>query len=80
MTSTRAGSYILGTAMLISLNGADHELPAGATVADLLRELQLTTARVAVERNKRIVSSPDRRSERLSEGDELEIVTFVGGG
>jgi len=66
--------------MKISLNGEARQVGEGSTVADLLRELELETARVAVERNRRIVPSPARGVERLAEGDQLEIVTFVGGG
>ena len=64
----------------ISLNGEGRQVPEGSTVADLLRALKLEGARVAVERNKRIVPSAARAEERLAEGDQLEIVTFVGGG
>jgi thiamine biosynthesis protein ThiS len=66
--------------MQISLNGETRQVTDGSTVADLLRELELEGARVAVERNRRIVATPARGSERLAEGDRLEIVTFVGGG
>jgi thiamine biosynthesis protein ThiS len=64
----------------ISLNGEPRQVTQGSTVADLLRELELEGARVAVERNQRIVPTPSRAAERLAEGDRLEIVTFVGGG
>lgn len=64
----------------VILNGEPREVSDGTTVADLLTALGLGEARVAVERNKRIVSSPSRPTERLAEGDRLEIVTFVGGG
>jgi thiamine biosynthesis protein ThiS len=66
--------------MQISLNGEQREVADGTTVADLLRQLQLETARVAVERNRRIVPLLSRAAERLTEGDQLEVVTFVGGG
>jgi len=64
----------------VILNGEAREVADGTTVADLLIALGLGEARVAVERNKRIVSSPARPTERLAQGDCLEIVTFVGGG
>ena len=66
--------------MQISLNGEARQVTEGSTVADLLRDLELQGARVAVERNQRIVPTPARGAEHLAEGDRLEIVTFVGGG
>jgi sulfur carrier protein len=66
--------------MQIVLNGEARQVVEGSTVADLLRQLQLETARVAVERNRRIVPLLSRGAERLADGDQLEIVTFVGGG
>jgi sulfur carrier protein len=66
--------------MQISLNGEARQVTEGATVADLLRDLELEGARVAVERNQRIISTPSRGAELLADGDRLEIVTFVGGG
>jgi sulfur carrier protein len=66
--------------MQILLNGEARQVADGSTVTDLLHQLQLGTARVAVERNRRIVPLLSRGAERLAEGDQLEIVTFVGGG
>jgi sulfur carrier protein len=66
--------------MRLSVNGAQRELPAGATVADLLRELGLAPERVAVERNERLVRRTEHASTALAEGDRLEVVTLVGGG
>jgi len=67
-------------AVEILLNGHPREIPPGATVASLLRELSLPATRVAVERNREIVRKPEYESTRIEAGDRLEIVTFVGGG
>ena len=67
-------------AVEILLNGLPREIPRGATVASLLRELSLPATRVAVERNREIVRKPEYESTRIEAGDRLEIVTFVGGG
>ena len=66
--------------MEISVNGEPREVPEHSTVAELLALLNLDRARVAVERNRRLVPSPQRPLEQLDAGDQLEIVTFVGGG
>jgi thiamine biosynthesis protein ThiS len=55
-------------------------VPSGSTVADILRQLSLDRARVAVEHNLRVVPRAEHASLRLNHGDRLEIVTFVGGG
>jgi thiamine biosynthesis protein ThiS len=49
-------------------------------VAGLLATLALAPGRVAVERNREIVSRGDHARVTLLEGDKLEVVTFVGGG
>ena len=64
----------------VLVNGKDVSVPAGSTVADLLRRLSLDTRRVAVELNLGVVPRAEHAARRLSPGDRLEIVTFVGGG
>ena len=55
-------------------------MPAGISVAVLARELGLEPAKVAVERNLEIVPRSTLGAVTVEEGDEFEIVTFVGGG
>jgi thiamine biosynthesis protein ThiS len=64
----------------VSVNGEPLRVPSGSTVADILRQLSLDRARVAVEHNLRVVPRAEHASLRLNHGDRLEIVTFVGGG
>ena len=61
-------------------NGARVELPDGLTVLCLLRHLGVPAERVAVERNGAVVKKARHAEEPVSDGDVLEIVTFVGGG
>lgn len=63
----------------ITLNGAPHR-SAAATIADLVRELDLAPEKVAVERNGEIVPRSTLGDAPLADGDRLEIVHFVGGG
>jgi thiazole synthase len=63
----------------ITLNGAPHR-SAAATIAALVRELELAPEKVAVERNGAIVPRSTLSEAPLAEGDVLEIVHFVGGG
>ena len=64
----------------IRVNGEHRRVPAGLTVADLALELGLEPTRVAVERNLEIVPRSMLREVRIEDGDDFEIVTFVGGG
>ncbi|MDT8280666.1 MAG: sulfur carrier protein ThiS, partial [Erythrobacter sp.] len=63
----------------ITLNG-DPRRTHAATIADLVRELELAPEKVAVERNGEIVPRSTLEDAPLVEGDRLEIVHFVGGG
>ena len=64
----------------IQLNGEAFQIPSGATIADLVRQLQLAEDRVAVELDRRIVRRSEWASERLQPGAAVEIVQIVGGG
>jgi thiazole synthase len=64
----------------IRLNGDDHKFAAGGSIADLVRSLDLDPAKVAVERNREIVTRSTLEDVMVEPGDELEIVHFVGGG
>jgi thiamine biosynthesis protein ThiS len=64
----------------ISVNGETREIPAPATVADLLARIGLDIRKVAVERNLEIVPRSIYGTTLLAAGDQLEIVHFIGGG
>lgn len=68
------------TQIRISVNGEDRSAPAGATLMDLLGQLGVSAARVAIERNLEIVPREKWTETRVQPGDRLEIVQFVGGG
>jgi len=64
----------------VRVNGDERSLGAGTSIAGLLDALGVSTPRVAVERNRAIVPKATYDSTLLKEGDELEVVEFVGGG
>jgi thiazole synthase len=64
----------------ISVNGEHRRVAAGMTMADLANELGLVPEKVAVERNLEIVPRSTLAQVKIENGDELEIVHFVGGG
>lgn len=66
--------------MRVLINGEAHSLTEGATIAHLFVQLGLTQRRIAVEVNRTIVPREQYETRTLTEGDELEIVHFVGGG
>jgi thiazole synthase len=66
--------------MTIRLNGDSHELAAPLSVAALLEQLDIDARRVAVELNLTVVKKAAYDSAVINEGDEVEIVNFVGGG
>ena len=63
-----------------SLNGESREAPAGTLLLDLLRELGVDAGRIALERNREVVPRAEHPEVRIEDGDEFEIVQFVGGG
>ena len=64
----------------LTLNGDQRRFTTGASVADLVRDIGLDPAKVAVERNLEIVPRSMLADVALTDGDVLEIVHFVGGG
>ena len=66
--------------MKIRLNGDPHELAAPVTVLQLLEQLAIDPRIVAVEHNLTIIKRDRYASTVVGEGDEVEIVRFVGGG
>ena len=66
--------------MRIEVNGESREVEQGTTLAELVQQLALVPARLAIERNREVVRRADWPQTELSEGDRIEIVHFVGGG
>jgi thiamine biosynthesis protein ThiS len=66
--------------MRIHLNGDPHELPGPLSVSELLSRLDIDARRVAVELNLVVLKRAAYDTTTIREGDEVEIVNFVGGG
>jgi sulfur carrier protein len=64
----------------IQVNGEARDWRSGATVADLLRELEVKADRVAVELNLEILDRAMFAQRLLQDGDRVEILGFIGGG
>ena len=65
--------------MKVTVNGEARDLPDGETIRALVARHDLTPEKVAIELNRRLVRA-EKYDQPLRDGDEVEIVTFVGGG
>jgi thiamine biosynthesis protein ThiS len=66
--------------MRLTVKGETREAPDSATIADLLASLEIEGRRVAVEHNREIAPKSLWAEIALQDGDQVEIVQFVGGG
>ena len=66
--------------MRVTLNGEARDLGARMTVADLIAELGIAERRIAVEVNRDVLARETYAACVLRDGDEVEIVHFIGGG
>ena len=64
----------------ITVNGEHKRVAAGLSLADLANQLGLVPEKVAVERNLEVVPRSTLAQVEVEDGDEIEIVHFVGGG
>ena len=68
------------TLLSVTVNGEPRRVAAGASIADMLRQLGIDPGRVADERILAIVPKSTLDEVPVEAGDQYEIVHFVGGG
>jgi thiamine biosynthesis protein ThiS len=66
--------------MKLYVNGEEREVGGALSLAELIAQLELPVARIAVELNREVVRRSDWSGTMLHEEDRIEIVHFVGGG
>jgi thiamine biosynthesis protein ThiS len=66
--------------MDVVINGEHKQVTSGATLVELLKELELDPRAVVVEHNRKIVRRAGLSDVTIAEGDTIELVHFVGGG
>ena len=66
--------------MQVTVNGENRTLADALTIEDFLKQLRIDPRKVAVERNLEIVPKSAFGATAIAEGDNLEIVHFIGGG
>ncbi len=64
----------------IVVNGDEKNIEDQTTISKFLIDIGIEPTKVAVERNRFIVSKSTYEEVALENGDELEIVHFIGGG
>ena len=64
----------------VYVNGESREVQGNPSLAELITELDLPAARIAVEVNREVVRRGEWGSRMLQDEDKIEIVHFVGGG
>lgn len=64
----------------LTVNGKPRQAPAGASLLELLAALELDPRSVVVEHNREIVRRLELDQHAVHEGDQVELVHFVGGG
>jgi thiamine biosynthesis protein ThiS len=66
--------------MRVVINGKQEDIQAGLTVGELVASYQFQPTHVAIEINEDLVPRKAFDQTHIEENDQIEIVTFVGGG
>ncbi|MFQ5441426.1 MAG: sulfur carrier protein ThiS [Thermodesulfobacteriota bacterium] len=66
--------------MILKINGESREVSDGMTLEDLVEELEIKRAGIAVDVNREVVPRGSYGEKVLEEGDRVEIIRMVGGG
>ena len=66
--------------MRVFINGESKELSGTPSLAELITQLELPAARIAIELNRAVVRRSEWSGTILQDDDRIEIVHFVGGG
>lgn len=64
----------------ITVNGHEVEIEENSTIADFIKERNVTGKMFAVEKNMEIINKDRYETEQIKSGDIIEIVGFFGGG
>ena len=64
----------------VYVNGEAREFSSPLSLDQLITELDLPPARIAVELNRAVVRRNEWSTTELRDDDRIEIVHFVGGG
>jgi sulfur carrier protein len=65
--------------MQLKINGKPESIE-GKTILDIIKNKQLNAEHIVIEHNKQVIPQEKWDNTSLNENDNLEIVSFVGGG
>lgn len=66
--------------MKLVINGETKEFAGEISLEDLIRQLGVRRETVVAEVNRKIIQMEQRASQKLADGDQIELIQFVGGG
>ncbi len=66
--------------MQVIINGASHTLDDGIVLSTLLKQLEISGKRIAVEINESIIPKSQHDSTVIQQDDKIEIIHAIGGG
>jgi len=66
--------------MKVFINGETKEIENKLSLSNLLKQLSLSSERIAVELNRAVIRKKDWEAIEIKDADKIEIVHFVGGG
>ena len=66
--------------MIIKINGKDEIIEAELNLEQLIKNKNLLPERIVIEHNLRVTRKEDWKKINLNEGDNIEIISFMGGG
>ena len=66
--------------MRLLINGEDKEFSDGLSLEEVIRQLGVRKETVVAEVNRKIVQTAQCGQWKLSDGDQVELIQFVGGG
>ncbi|MCC3860092.1 sulfur carrier protein ThiS [Pseudemcibacter aquimaris] len=64
----------------VTINGDTHSMDEALPLIDLLGKFEIDHEKVAIEHNREIVPKTTFADVTVGDGDNLEIVHFIGGG
>ena len=66
--------------MKLLINGENKEFNEGLSLEELIRQLGVRKETVVAEVNRQIIQNERRAECVLADGDQIELIQFVGGG
>ena len=66
--------------MQVLVNGETKDFSEGISLEELIQKLGVRKETVVAEVNRQIIQAGQRATCRILDGDQVELIQFVGGG